>query len=86
MRSTEQGYYRIVERGAAKATGQITSLQDWFAKCLLIRPDPHFTKTLDRLAGFEVLKLEQLAHLDLAFLAIAGGVGIPLRPFDSLFL
>src|SRR2546422_3087809 len=41
---------------------------------------------IDRLARSEVLQLEQLAKLDLAFLAFAVGSGGALGPLDRLFL
>ncbi len=43
---------------------------------LLLRPDLHHAKAFNHLAETEVFQLEQLAHLDLAFLAIDGGSGI----------
>ena len=38
-------------------------------------PSSHVAEALDRLAGTEVLQLEQLANLDLGVLAFAMGLG-----------
>src|SRR5262245_44283233 len=43
-------------------------------------------RLVHRFAGSEVVQLEQLANLDLAFGSLAVGSGRALRPFDRLLL
>src|SRR5438445_12457264 len=51
-----------------------------------VSSDIHFAEALHRLAGAEVVQLEQLAHLDLAFLPVQGGIGKAPGPFHGFFL
>src|SRR5581483_1094334 len=59
-------------------------LSSWHALASLIRSDAHLAEALDRIAGAEIFQLEQLADLDLAFLAVARGIGEAFRPLDRL--
>jgi hypothetical protein len=51
---------------------------------LFLLRDLHLAEAFNRLAGFEVLQFQQLANLDLGLLALAGGIGEPLGPFERL--
>src|SRR5439155_449743 len=46
---------------------------------------PHLPMLLDRRAGSKVFQFEELANLDLTFLALTLRIGRPLGPFDSFF-
>src|SRR6266571_5687704 len=52
---------------------------------LLLEVLLHFAKALDRLARTEILELEELPDLDLAFLAVDGGIGKAPRPLHRFF-
>src|SRR5216117_2258900 len=46
---------------------------------------PQLPMLLDRRAGSKVFQFEELANLDLTFLALTLRIGRPLGPFDSFF-
>src|SRR3989441_4300817 len=52
---------------------------------LFLCSDAQLAEALHRLARREVVQLEQLAHLDLAFLAVRSRIGIAPGPFHGLF-
>src|SRR3989449_1059288 len=52
----------------------------------MVSPDVHLAEALHRLAVPEVVQLEQLAYLDLAFLAVQRGIGKAPGPFHGFFL
>ena len=59
---------------------------DQSALALILRPRFYLAKTCHRLAGTEVVQLEQSANFDFALPAVDGRDRKPLGPIDRLFL
>jgi hypothetical protein len=65
-----------------KSTGATAVLVNATHRDYVYVPTPHLAKALDGRAGTEVFRLERLAHFDLAFPAMGGGIRRALGPFE----